>query len=240
MMNKRLVSPSLHPAVIDRHFIKDRMSGEKIPDPIIQEMRDAVAAAHSVAHEMPTVRDRIMANQMETLPHREKQLADASYGLFQRGAKSIDMANSRAQAEIAQIEKAIAAPPTPRDVVSGVAGVAICSNLARMPHKRRQETIGAALADGDDTTIAAILHNPTALSGVSKTEKELLRASWQRQRFPDQVDRRERIFKAHSALMIAADALFDFWRVHSPDTSKAEASERDAQAAISNVLKNAS
>jgi hypothetical protein len=111
-----------------------------------------------------------------------------------------------------------------------------CLRAATSSPAERTKEIAAALKlvdEKDEAVVAAILHNPSIASGVSRAESELLRAQWAQARYPGDVDRTERLDKALEDLLRGGRAMITLVASLSngAQIAEAEASERAAKAA---------
>jgi hypothetical protein len=72
-----------------------------------------------------------------------------------------------------------------------------------MSDKDRKATLDAAIADGDDATLAAVLHGPTFLTGLGTAERAARLRQWQEKHRAGELDLRERLQKAAAAMNTA-------------------------------------
>lgn len=197
MKDSKLPSPSIHEALVARHFARDPETREPIYDPAIGAMHDAMRAARLAAEKAHRVAEAIHANENMTVAARHRRVRDESWKIVEASLRAVDAARERAQREHRDLEARTSAPPRPADAVGTMLASEIRSRLASMTPKDRKAAIGAALADGDDTVLGAVLNAPPMLSGVgSAAEHSVLREQWRRKRHGGDIDRMERIGRA--------------------------------------------
>lgn len=211
-MNKTSKIPpvGLHPDVISRHHACDPTTGEQVPDDLLQAIVDAAAFGHETGKRMVAAHDAIMANEMATPIANEKRAREASWKLCESVLKRIDATTTRANAERNAILERIVAPPKPNDLASTMIASEIRSALAAMSATNRRKAIDEAIATDEDEVVSAILHAPPLSTGLSKAHKDALRATWQRMRFPAEIDRARRLKAAMDDIERAGSALITF------------------------------
>lgn len=231
----RNVPPSIHEALITRHFARDPLTRETIQDPILAEAQEAMQIARQSAEKARRVAEAIMANEMATIPARHRQIRTESWRAVEGALRRLDGARERARREVETLEKATSAPPRPHDAGSAIIASEVRSRLAAMKSTARRSAIDAALRDGDDFVLGAVLNAPAMLSGLdSREEHDVLRARWRQTRHGAEVDRVARLGRALDDLTRGGELVISFTnRLSSAEVvAKAEASERAVTEAI--------
>lgn len=229
---------SLHPGVVERHFLRDPYSRERVSDVALEAIEGGMAFAHEQCKAILDARQKILNNQMETPMKRQQQVAALTERGFTQATKKIDSVIQKVANEVSEIEKHTFAPKPAANVADNMLHAEIRSSLAVMSREKRQEALADAIGNGEDEIISAALSGPALLTGLSPIERDALRQTWRQKRFPAELDRLKRIKKAEEDLMRGVDSLFGFRAriIPDPDSiAKAEASER----AANEVLKKA-
>ncbi|MEI4484056.1 MULTISPECIES: hypothetical protein [unclassified Phyllobacterium] len=193
-LNELRISPSIHEGVIERHFAVDPISREAVDDSVISGMTDAVqnlrhglAKAHNVAK-------AVLANEMQTIAARHKQIEIEAGRITGPAISNFDKVRARALKEIELVSEQIAAPPKPTDFAGHSLASEVRTRLAGMKPADRKKALDAALHDGDDIVLGAVLNGPAMLSGIAtKEEMAVLRTRWQHLRHAPEVDRINRL-----------------------------------------------
>ncbi|MBB3236344.1 hypothetical protein [Phyllobacterium endophyticum] len=233
------ISPSIHEGVIQRHFATDPATRDVVFDPLLEGMADAMQTLRLNVEKAKRVAQAIFANEMETIPARHKRVKEESWRATQAGTKAIDAIFPRAQREIEMIEQKISAPPRPADSAGHMLATEIRSRLSAMKPADRKKAIDAAMADGDDTVLGAVLNAPPILSGVgSNEEMAMLRTRWQRARHGADVNRLERIKQAMDDLTRAGTIANSYTArlANSKIIDQAEAKAQAVKDAISGAI----
>jgi hypothetical protein len=175
----------------------------------------------------------IMADQMSTPLANQKKARDTAERMLESITKRIDSAVTIANTERNVLLAKLSSPAKPKDIAAAMLASEIRACLARLSPAERTKAIGEALKLEDDSVISAVLNAPSVVSGVSKSEADLLRVSYAQQRFPGDVDRTERLDKALEDLLRGGRAMITLVASLSnrAQIAEAEASERAAKAA---------
>ncbi|RWN59726.1 hypothetical protein [Mesorhizobium sp.] len=149
--------------------------------------------------------------------------------------RQMDAALAAAKQEVQRLEALTRAPPRPTDAAGAMLASEIRARLASLKDGQRRAALSAALADGDDAVLGAVLNGPPMLSGLGSSEEmEMLRERWRRERHGADVDRIERIGRAVEDTNRAGTLVISFTsRLSSSEVvEKAEASQRAVVEAI--------
>ncbi len=225
---------AMHEDTIDRHYGRDPNTGERMSDPALDALKAAAAYGRETGAGILSAHNAIMADQMAMPMAREKRARDMADKKRLAITLRIDSAVSRAKAERDAILEKITAPPKPKDNADVIIAQDTRAGLLRLSSsKARAAALSDAMKSGDDVTVAAVLNAPSVASGLSKAELEMLRATWQRRRFPLEVDRAARLDRAMDDLTNAGSALINVINslTDSERIAAAEASEREARRA---------
>jgi hypothetical protein len=215
---------SLTERLLDRHHRVEPVTRERISDPEIDGMVDALAAAREAAQDAADTYERVMLNPMKTRSANLKDAAGSVDALFARGAKRLDAARDKAERSIAEIEKRTAAPPEPTTIAGAMRESEIRATLAAMSVADRTKAVATAIDAGDDEVIGSLMRGPAMLSGIGSAERLALQDRWRRVRHPDQVKRVEQL-KAALSDLDRASALFSSFTLGLVDRNELRAAE---------------
>lgn len=231
------IPASLSELFIHQQYAIDPTTRQPIPDAELEALTDALRTAREVAEQAETVTGQVMASQLYTVAANRKRAREFSLKLLESATRKIDVARSRAQAAVDKIEQSTATPPPPKDATQALLHGEIRSALARMTDKERRDAISGALGSGDETTVAALLHGPTLLTGVGPMERESYRRTWQQKRFPAEVDRARRLRSALTATDRGGSLLISFVSdlTDANAVATADALEQAAQKALTRI-----
>ena len=198
MSTKTDISPSIHPAVIERHYGRSATPSGYVrePDKVLDEMASAMAFARSSAEQILDMHRAIMGNRMQTPVANARDSREATWRAFERLAKRIDAARETARAALAEIATATAAPPRAAEPADAMLASEIRTRLAQLSEKERRAVVSGAVSGGDIATVSAVLNAPAILTGMTDAEKEMFRHEWRVNQFPAEVDREQRLGKA--------------------------------------------
>ena len=227
-------SPSIHEAMIARHLPKDPRTGEPMADATLDRMADAMRAARLGAERAGRVAAAIHGNEMATLPARHRQAREQVWKAVEPTLRQLDGARQAATQAIAALEAVTSAPPAPKDMLGGMKANEIRSVLRGLPEAEREAMLSAALGDDDDVMLGAVIDQPPAMSGISKTRHQMLKASWQRKRHGDKLDRVATLKKALADLERGGELTIKFASGLSDEAiiKRAEASEARVREAL--------
>ncbi len=189
MSDRTVVSPSIHEMVIARH-----MKGDD--DQVLSALHDGVKTAREMCLKAGVVTEKVLANTMKTEPMRHKEARDASFALVERATTALDTAMKQAQTEIQTLKARISAPPPTKDMVSEARQRELRERLTALPEDKRRQILDAAAAEGDDQLIGSVLSVPPWLSGISKTDLDMIRHHWAKTRYPADLERLDRLERA--------------------------------------------
>jgi len=227
-------SPSIHEAMIARHLPKDPRTGEPMADATLDRMADAMRAARLGAERAERVAAALHANEMQMPAARHKQVRAEAWKSVEPALRQLDSARQAATQAIEALEAVTSAPPAPKDMLGGLKANEIRSVLRGLPEAEREAMLSAALGDDDDAMIGAVIDQPPAMSGISKARHQMLKASWQRKRHGDKLDRVATLKKALADLERGGELTIKFASGLSDEAiiKRAEASEARVRAAL--------
>ena len=184
-----LISPSIHESAITRHMKDDT-------DNVLNALHDGVKLAREMCTKAASTTEAVMANRLETEAQRHRKAREAGFALLERATKSLDAAMTAAQSEIKTINERVSGPPQSKDVIVEQRQRELRERLAQLPKERQTAILFEAVANGDDNLVAAVLHVPNWMLALSKPELDLVRLRWAQRKYPQDLDRLERIEKA--------------------------------------------
>lgn len=163
-------------------------------DDIGRTLTRAARVARDNAARLATLGEALAADA--TLPDAAKRarLREAALGLGSRVAAELDKARSVAEAELASIASATAAPPAPRDPGALAIEAELRAALRQMTHEDRR----AALAD--DRVLGAAMRGPALLAGMSEAEAAATAEAYRKRAHPAAAARVDKIARARDAL----------------------------------------
>lgn len=223
---------ALHEATIEHYRRKDAA-----PDAELEALGAAMAQARQDIERFAVLAEAISTDRTHTVESNALRLRQAAVRAGERAAVCLDGARVRAEKAVEQIRTATYAPPAPKDDAAARLEVEIRQRLAAMPHQDRGKVIAAAIKDDDDLMVGAILRAPPMLCGMSQVEHNYRRALWRQRRYPNEVDREQRLEKAVAALDRGGAAMLAFIKTMtaSPEAEAAETGVKavaEAQAAV--------
>lgn len=223
----------MHEDVIDRHFARDPNTGERIADHALDALKAAATYGRVTGAEILTAHKAITSDEMSMPMARAKRARDMGFSRLRAINQRIDSAVTLAKAERDAILEKIAAPPEPKTFSKDTVAQGTRDGLLRLSPKARAKALSEAVEAGDDVTVGAVLNAPNVASGISRSEHDMLRATWQRRRFPFEVDRAARLDRAMDDLTNAGSAMINFVSslTNSERIAAAEESERKAREA---------
>jgi hypothetical protein len=227
----KILSPSVHEAVISRHFAKDT------DDPVLQSLFDAVKTARELATKAQSTTDAVLKNEMRTIASRHRDARAAGFGLLETATKLLDQALQGAKHEIAGIDAKTKGPAPAKDIITVTQQRELRERLASLPEERRKGIVASAIANDDQLLIGAVFNSDAWLSGLTDNEMSVHRHNWRQKHFSGDIDRRERLSKALDAAE-KAGALAVAYVDHLTDAdlvAKAESMEKQATAALAAV-----
>ncbi|MEQ1953405.1 hypothetical protein [Mesorhizobium sp. CN2-181] len=226
------LSPSISEETVEHFAERDRQTGQ-IADPIVVALAGAVKAAREEGTALVNFEKAAYADRTLTPEASVLHVAQQALKTGERVAKQVDSALQRAKAEVASVERRIAAPPAPKDLAGLHVAGEIRAALARMPEKERDDAIANAFVTQNLSVIAAVLNGPAFLSGIGEAKLGLIRARYQREQFPADVKRIETLGKAISAAERAGSLFFAFIKeaADSPSAQLAAAGVRQREEA---------
>ena len=175
----------IHEDALDKFYAKG--GGGKQDDPVLTTMKDAVRVMRSTVDRCAETTATVLKNEMKTRVANMRDAAASNYQRFMKAAPAIDEARRIAQSEVARIIETTSSP------ASTQYDSEIRASLKAMSRQEREDAIDRAIANGEDTVVAAILAGPSMLSGLSTTERDLYRERWRARRFPHELDRQRRL-----------------------------------------------
>lgn len=228
---------SLAPEAVAMHYKRDRLNGGAIvPDTSLAALETSMRGADEEMQRvvaLAATRDPTVTVEAHAL-----KIRDVAMQAAERAAGKLDAARAAAMADIQRIQAETAAPPTPRDPNAVQLEAEIRSRLASMDDKQRGVAIAKAIADGDDLVVGAFLRGPAMLTGVGDAEREMRRALWRKARFPEKVDREERLGKAIAAVDRGGKSMLALVKqiTEAPAVTLAEAGKKRAEQALAALM----
>jgi hypothetical protein len=198
------VSPTLAPAVIDRHRARDPRTGELVPDPELEALSAAVGRARSHAEQLEALAETLRRDPTRTPEGAAVELARTAPLIGERAAAALDQADTRLAGSVAQLGAVLAGPPLG---VHAAMEPEIRARLAAMSSETRRTALLAAIEAGDELTAGAALRGPAMLVGMAPSELEHIRQAWGRARHPEKVARLAVLQKARADAERAGAAL---------------------------------
>jgi hypothetical protein len=228
--DKLKISPSIDERIVEQHQPRSVGGQAADPDPLVTALAGAVRVARDSAQ---SVVDLAKAAYQDASIPRAAAALQVRDSAIQRGTnvgKKFDSAISSVQQTIADIDKATAAPPAPREAADIALASEIRSSLKSMSREERKKAISAAFESDNMAVISAILNGPAFLTGMTDSDVELIhRAKYRKTKFPDQMARRERLAKALAAANTAGGAFVKLVKQAS-DTEFANKADRNKRA----------
>jgi hypothetical protein len=198
------VPSALHPAHIERYFVRDPKTGDEVSDPVLGAIRDVMGRMSEVARSMIATRAAVLDNRAETIGRRTIQNAQKMHEMAHAMAPAIDRAREQASRVIAFRESEMALPE-PRDAREQIAQMEMRQRLAGMPEDERMATIARS-----DAFMIAALNSDPALSGMHPAKHKLALIQWRKRHHGDKLAHIERLQAADALLGAAADRFMDF------------------------------
>lgn len=175
----------IHEDALDKYSLNG--ANGRQDDPVLTTMKDALRIMRSTVDRCAETTATILKNEMKTRVANMRDASASNYQRFMKAAPAFDEARRIAQSAVARIVEETSAPAsTPYDAE-------IRANLKAMTEKERKDAIANAIEKGEDTVVAAILHGPPLLTGLTVAERDYYRDHWRGKRFPQEVDRQKRL-----------------------------------------------
>ena len=232
MTNTDLRLPlALHEATVEQYRRKDVS-----PDAELEALGSAMAQARQDIERLAAFAEAVSADRRAPLQAKRSTATSGSEG--GRACRGSPRSGTRPRREGCRTDQnSNVAPPRQRTMPPPGWRSRSRQRLAAMPHEDRGKVIAAAIKDDDDLMVGAILRAPPMLSGMSQVEQNYRRALWRQRRYPNEVDREQRLEKAVAALDRGGAAMLAFIRTMtaSPEAEAAEQSVKavaEAQAAV--------
>lgn len=185
MKNEKPLGSWIHEDALDKFYPKG--DAKKNGDPVLNTMKDALRVMRSTVDRCAETTAIVLKNEMKTRVANMRDAAKSNYDRFMKAAPALDEARRIAQSELARIVEETSAPD------STEYDSEIRVSLKGMTGAEREDAIDRAIEEGQDSVIAAILHGPSILSGLTATQRDLYRVRWRAKRFPQELDRQRRL-----------------------------------------------
>ncbi|TKB12806.1 MAG: hypothetical protein E5V75_24015 [Mesorhizobium sp.] len=224
---------ALAPEAVTMFQLRDRLNGGAIvPDAAITGLETAMRGAEELMQRVVVLAGT--KDPAATVDGHALKVRDVAVAAAEQAARKLDAAREAAQNEINRLQAETAAPPPPRDPHAVQLEAEIRARLASMKDKERGETIAKAIKDGDDLVVGSFLRGPAMLTGVGEHEREMRRHAWRSARFPDKVDREQRLQKAIAAVDRGGRAMIAMVQeiADRPEVKLATANKQRADAAL--------
>jgi hypothetical protein len=236
MSEEKLISPSINAGIVDRHRVKDRLTGEYEPDAEIEAVRSAVDSLRAACIRSQDAAKKIKSNPLQTNLANHRDVRDAVYKLWEPASVAADKALERSERAIENLNKAMT-PPRPKDAHESVVQVEIVKRLGRLPVSERNAAIADAIRDEDETVVAALSNCSRLLSGLTQNDLNMHLMTWKQRKHAADLDRVRRLQASMADLARAQAASLGF--VSSCyDAEQVDAAERSERAARDAVKKD--
>lgn len=185
MKNEKSLGSWIHEDALNKFYANG--DTEKKNDPVLNAMKDALRVMRSTVDRCAETTAVVLKNELKTRVANMRDASAANYARFMKASPAFDEARRIAQSELARILETTSAP------VSTQYDPEIRASLKAMSREEREDAIDRAIANGEDTVIAAILGGPSMLSGLPASQRDLFRERWRAKRFPQELDRQRRL-----------------------------------------------
>lgn len=175
----------IHEDALDKFYAQG--DSGKQEDPVLNTMKDALRVMRSTVDRCAETTTTILKNEMQTRVRNMRDAANSNYARFLKASPAFDEARRIAQSEVARIVDTTSSP------ASTQYDSEIRASLKAMSREEREDAIDRAIANGEDTVVAAIFGGPSMLSGLTTTQRDLYRERWRARRFPQELDRQRRL-----------------------------------------------
>ena len=229
------VPASINELVIDRHFAIDPITRGKVSDNTLTNLFDAMRLARTTVEKARSVAVAIHTNETLTVPARHKRVKDEAWKLIESGTRALDAARQRAESELAALRASIATPARRNDAAQVILEGEIRARLATLTPDARRLALATAIHRGEDVIVGAALTGPAMLSGLDNPqEQDVLRERWQLARFPETMERIERVVRAIADVERVGPLVVNYMGslYDQKILAVAERSEADMQAAL--------
>jgi hypothetical protein len=211
-----LLTPSLDPRVFD---------GDT-DDLAIQGVKNAMAVGLEAATRAYQGAVAIHLDETLSTGGRHVKADQWAVQVTRPALMKFDSEGARLAATIAGLEAKLRGPAPPAAVVAAEVRAA----FRALTPKEKGKATHAAIEQGDDGSIGALLDGPLMLTGMSATERDLLSARWAKERLPVEVKRLEELKKASVHLRRAGSVLLSY-SLTMADASVVARAKRSAEAA---------
>jgi hypothetical protein len=192
---------SLHEAVIERHFSRDR-DGKLVEDPVLRTVWRALMESRAHWEQARAAYETINNDASLELGARAARGRKAVSLLAQSAARKLDAARSKLERELADLAKQ-GRPPAVQDAN---AACQVRDVVRAMSPSIRLATLASAI-ENDDSVIAALISAPALVFGMKKDEISGTLRAWRQRRHGALVDRETRIGSALADVDRAGNAL---------------------------------
>ena len=189
----------INEGLIDKHRLRDRASGEFIPDAALEVLHGAMVETRRTAEKIAALADAIGNDKTITKEAGALKLRQAALKLSEKVAAKLDEAHARAAREVEALTRSTASPPPPKDALELQLEAELRQRLCAMRDDERSKLIGTSLKSGDQTVMAAVLRGHHALVGLGEAQHAAYREQWRQSQFPQETDRIARLKKALDA-----------------------------------------
>ncbi len=225
---------SLDERTVERYIARDPNTKALVQDAEMQAMAGALRTARDHAERIANLATTLGNDPTRTKEAAALTLKQNAIAIAEKATLAIDTARARALAAIERIETETKAPPPPRDAHAVMLDTEIRQSLARMSDDDRAKAVARAFDENDDTVIGAVLRGPAMLSGMPQSIHGMTRHRWRAAKFPNEVDRVERLRKAVEAVDRGGNSLIKYVDdiANSPAVKMTEAAARHAEQAL--------
>lgn len=210
MKEKPAVPLVLDPGAAAKFRARDPATHEAVPDAALDALESGLTFAQTKARELADIVDAVSSDTTVTAGAGAMRIRTAALKIGEQAAAKLDAARAGLEREIAAIASGTHTPEPPRDAVAAQLEGEARGAFARMTDEARKAAWSAALKGNDEITLGALLRAPAYLSGQTDAQLELRRHAWRAKRWPDEVDREQRLKRAQEAAERAGASLIKF------------------------------
>lgn len=197
------VPVDLNEAFITRLDEQPKPGAEHKPDPEIEGLARAVAAARQQAEALAQAAQRVSDDITLTVEARALRRRTIAMESAARVAKLLDAARAQATVSVEQLRSRTAMPPVPREPGAIALEGEIRAALKSLPESERDAAISEAFANRDAAIVGAVLRGPAFLSGVGAAKLPIYQRRYRDTWHPDDsaaLDRRVKALEKFESL----------------------------------------
>lgn len=173
--------------MVEHHGTRNKQGG--LDDPLIASLAGAVKLAREQADSLIHLETTVLADKTQTLEAGLLQVANSALRMSERVGVSLDTARGAVQSEIAKITQRTSAPPPPKDTLTAQLEGEVRARLTAMSDEERVDAVNAAIHEGNDVVVGAVLRAPAFLSGMSTARLEVARQKYRERHYAADMQR---------------------------------------------------